>query len=464
MGRLANIPSPLSSGSEVKTNSRLNALLITLLLLEGFISLSSEVLAIRQISIFSGTNIDVVSVIIGIYLLSLAYGYAAGGKLRSGIRKRITRNLLIAATGYAFVFSFGLLFAVDRLFESRWLFVIFVSLIGVFPIGFVTSQTVPLITNYMRRGHIGEISARVLFISTAGSFAASIIVPVLLIQWIGVAATVGTLAGVILLMILLLTKRAATRIAAIGIFAVTIVLNPVNPTFYKDDRSLHVVSDNSYATTSILETPKERILMVNRSHSSILPTSPGALPPAYIRTLREIISGLEIEMNILVIGAGGFSISNGDSRNRYTHVDINPDLQKITEEDFLKHPIAGEFIAEDAFVWLRRESRKFDMIIIDAYQTRISMPPLLTTKEFYALARDHLENNGWVAANIIQENPMSEGDRTIDATIRTSFDNCFTTPMSYYASPVSVIYMCQGKRKNEQVPINTLDRIRSASE
>jgi spermidine synthase len=52
--------------------------------------------------------------------------------------------------------------------------------------------------------------------------------------------------------------------------------------------------------------------------------------------------------DILVLGAGGFSLSHREPLNRYTFVDIDPAIRGIAEREFLREAAAGEFIATDA--------------------------------------------------------------------------------------------------------------------
>jgi hypothetical protein len=54
------------------------------------------------------------------------------------------------------------------------------------------------------------------------------------------------------------------------------------------------------------------------------------------------------DRDILVLGAGGFTLSHREPLNRYTFVDIDPAIRAIAEREFLREPAIGEFIATDA--------------------------------------------------------------------------------------------------------------------
>jgi spermidine synthase len=112
---------------------------------------------------------------------------------------------------------------------------------------------------------------------------------------------------------------------------------------------------------------------------------------------------------VLMAGLGGGSTQRA-FQHYYTNVmvdtvEIDPVVVAVAKKYFgvtetLKHAIH----TNDARVFLRRTTNIYDAIIMDAYATTrygSSVPPHLTTKEFFIIARDHLTTNGVVAYNII---------------------------------------------------------------
>jgi hypothetical protein len=61
-------------------NRRIEFFLLSVILTEGYILLSSELLAIRLSIPFVGSGTDTISIIIAAVLLPLAFGYYQGGK------------------------------------------------------------------------------------------------------------------------------------------------------------------------------------------------------------------------------------------------------------------------------------------------------------------------------------------------------------------------------------------------
>src|SRR5215210_3771234 len=78
-------------------------ILLVAVALEGYVVLAVELLAIRQLTPYVGNATDTVAIVIAAVLLPLAFGYEAGGRSgldagdEAGVRRRLTRNLLIAA-------------------------------------------------------------------------------------------------------------------------------------------------------------------------------------------------------------------------------------------------------------------------------------------------------------------------------------------------------------------------------
>ena len=78
-------------------------ILLIAIALEGYVVLAVELLAIRQLTPYVGNATDTVAIVIAAVLLPLAFGYEAGGRSglgagdEFGVRRRLARNLLIAA-------------------------------------------------------------------------------------------------------------------------------------------------------------------------------------------------------------------------------------------------------------------------------------------------------------------------------------------------------------------------------
>ncbi|HWW02061.1 MAG TPA: fused MFS/spermidine synthase [Candidatus Acidoferrum sp.] len=113
---------------------------------------------------------------------------------------------------------------------------------------------------------------------------------------------------------------------------------------------------------------------------------------------------------VLMIGLGGGSTQRAFERYypdvSVQSVDIDPIVVQVAHNYFGFVESERQKVAtEDGRMFLRRSQARYDLIILDAYvQGRYgsSIPQHLATKEFFELARDHLnKTNGIVAYNVI---------------------------------------------------------------
>ncbi|MDP1892905.1 MAG: hypothetical protein Q8K87_02040, partial [Hydrogenophaga sp.] len=70
--------------------------IVLIIFIEGFCSLGAEIVALRRLVPHVGSAIVVTAPTIGFFLLALALGYAAGGKVTVGHLARVTRNFLLS--------------------------------------------------------------------------------------------------------------------------------------------------------------------------------------------------------------------------------------------------------------------------------------------------------------------------------------------------------------------------------
>ena len=130
--------------------------------------------------------------------------------------------------------------------------------------------------------------------------------------------------------------------------------------------------------------------------------------------------------HVLMAGLGG-----GSTQRAYQHyftnvmvdtVEIDPVVVQVAHDFFgvNESPIL-KIHTNDARVFIKRSTNRWDLILMDAYATTAygsSLPKQLTTKEFFDIANDHLGTNGILGYNVIGQ---IRGDRAsiIGALYRT---------------------------------------------
>jgi predicted membrane-bound spermidine synthase len=244
-----------------------------------------------------------------------------------------------------------------------------------------------------------------LFFSTAGSFLGSVFSTLVLMNTIGVRTTVILTLALLASLLPLLNHRRQYLPLFAGA-AILVLAGVANSSFFYD--RLGIVSDNAYNTTAVtLRADGSRILDINRSTSSGL-TKDGKLFFEYAQYIdTHFIRPLALDpgdpYDILMIGAGGFTIGREDTHNRYTYVDIDPALKRVSEQHFLKQELTPNkrFVPASARAFLAREQAMYDLIIVDTFTNMYSVPMETTTQEFLLAAKARLNRHGILIVNMI---------------------------------------------------------------
>lgn len=431
---------------------RTNLLLFLVIFLEGYVVLSTELLAIRQVMPFVGSGSDTIAIIIAAVLMPLAIGYAMGGKFvphsdSHGQRHTLRNRLLLNLSVSSIILALGLSHATAQVFFSTLIMMggvfskpLAASIYGlvfiVLPV-FMLGQTVPLISNYFRRQHLSSFAGRILFLSTLGSFAGSVLCTLVLMPNIGVHMTVVVTVGCLALLTLLLSRKIFNRYVALSAVALLLTLGLNSKAVFQ---RLHIVADDQYMTVEVFS-PQNKggevdesklIFKINSTWASGLyadkTKADNLFPPLDYIEKQFIYSRPDNAppIDILMIGAGGFTLGLKDPKNHYTYLDINPNLQNIAEASFLKEKLGPnkKFIPEEARAYLATSKDKFDLIILDPYQDASGIPLGLVTREFFTEINSALKPGGIMTGNFyIAVNFSDEFSIRLDNTMRTVFPN-----------------------------------------
>lgn len=416
--------------------------LFFIIFLEGYVVLSTELLAMRLLVPFTGSGTDTVSIIIAAVLMPLAFGYFAGGRFTRKygkkktvtVRKRLIWNLVIAAAiltaGLSYTFlsmSFDFLHQYGGWWNDRIILTTLYAMIFlVYPI-FLLGQTVPLISNFFSRQKLAVFAGKILFFSTIGSFLGAVFTTLVLMAFLGVHHAVSITIGCMVLLTFILSKKKispATVIITLC-FALSLLIN--------SDAAMskfHIVYNNQYSTTQIedFENHGLRTMKLNGAYASVIymySAEPFAdyaifIEDHFIEPIRE--DGPV--KKILILGAGGFAIGLSDVKNEYVYVDIDKKLKEVSEEQFLKKELTPnkEFVAMEARAFLNQTNEKYDMILLDLFRDPTSTPEYLVTREFFQQVKNHVRDGGIVVGNYWGSNKFNDAfSRNLDSTMRAVF-------------------------------------------
>lgn len=413
--------------------------LYTIIFLEGYVVLSTELLAIRQLIPFVGSGTETVAIIIAAVLMPLAFGYYLGGKYKTKqgrkglitIREKLIRNILnssiILLFGLSYIFLELFFSTLDKVSLNHRIIQtsIYSLLFLVIPI-FLLGQTVPLVSNYFTKQKLSAFAGKVLFASTVGSFMGAILSTLVLMSFIGVNNTVIVNMVILTIVVFILSKQhfCFNNIFMIIITIAAIGLNN-NPTLKK----MNIVENNRYSTISIgKDNFGDNVLYINRSGSAKYTSIENQQFP-YVRFIEtNFIKTMPKNSikKILIVGAGGFTMGFDDNQNEYTYIDIDGSLKDISEKYLLPSKLGTnkKFIAEDARSFLYSSKNKYDLIILDVYTNVHNIPSYLITKDFFNQVNNNLADNGIMLFNVITTPNFNDRySIKIDNTLRQVFPN-----------------------------------------
>lgn len=446
----------------IQTIMPLKYLIPLIIIVEGFASIAIEILTIRQLLPVAGGSVVVTSLIIGIFLLFLALGYEKGGRVQHDLHRVLRRNFLIAGIwsgiGLSYIFITYFFALIQSSTGPHIVYPLTAYLVAVLaPSIYWLGQTLPIIMNIVKQNHsAGVIAGKALGLSTVGSFLGAVLTTLILMYYLGVAWTVVIVFLSLILLAVLLSQTATTSTILLGVIAVATFF-----VYYLNvgvERSLFLLTNN-YANYRILDSGNsklkdgQKILVINETLSSFTDNKHNAF--RYIEVLRKLIyKDLNLKhANILVLGAGGFTLTNGQPDvNKVTYVDIDKRIKDVVVPGFLDK-IKDKIIIDDARNFLNNNTQQYDVIITDVLSDYKAIPAHLLTHEFMLTIKKHLTPDGHAMFNIIA-NPMFTDpySKRINNTIRSVFGACVVVPVDYHNSVTNLVYACaNNSRKQDKV-------------
>lgn len=410
-----------------------------IIFLEGYIVLSTELLALRLLVPFTGSGTDTVSIIIAAILLPLAFGYYAGGRFGAArktagtsVRRKLVQNLVVAALilslGLSYVFlnsAFIWVQTTFHIYNRLVLTSLYCAVFIVYPV-FLLGQTVPLISNYFSRQRLSAIAGRILFFSTMGSFVGAIASTLVFMTFFGVHVTaVITVFCMALLAFILARRKAGLATGTITLaFLAALAMN----SGYAMQR-MNIVSNNKYSTIQVVDDGYgTRYLKLNGTiASAVYENAPDTVLEyaTYIENnfLAPVYTEGEVK-SVLILGAGGFTIGRNDLKNTYVYVDIDAALKDVAEKQFLKENLTPNksFAGMDARAYLLQSHDKYDIIVLDLFRDPVSVHENLNTQEFFREVNDHLKDGGVMVANYWASPTFADDySYNLDYTLRSVF-------------------------------------------
>lgn len=415
-------------------------------LLEGFTTLSIEIIAIRNFTPIIGTNSISTSIILWVILLALSYGYYkwwqySGKNTKDKIIQKIISNLILASIYYIL-----LTFTLDSLvlesllsLTGSYFFAILISCFLLFfiPVYFA-SQTIPLLSEILKGSHNGEKIGKLLFYSTIWSFLWSVVTSTILFAhiWVDKSATLNSLilATLSFCFALYHYKKLHAKLILSGMTLFICVSIMTTKIIYP--QNLIYSHSNSYHDIVIYDTQNnKRVFSQNGGYASGIDKVSKESFFDYINETKQQILSHPDNKKILIIWAAGFTLphdlSQSDQIERIDVVDVDSDLKGIAEQYFHEEKLSEKitFFPQPSRFFLNnaiQQNTQYDAILIDVYVGK-SLAPQTLTYEFFEQI-DRLWKN--IYLNLITDSTLkSDFSQRVLNTLETAFENIYYKKM-----------------------------------
>ncbi len=440
----------------------------------GAVLMGLEIAGSRVLAPHFGNSVFVWGSLISVVLMALSLGYYLGGRVADRYPSRLLLNSICVAVALSI---FGIAFVSKGI--SAWLvgsgfgeqsgpfaasIVLFLApSVGM---GMVSPFAVRLATRSV--SSVGRSAGTLYALSTMGSIAGTLLTTFVLIPLFGLTVILKGLAVVLLLAAAVTMpfrepfwKRPEAIVGGILLVAVTIgcVLRTVPRTrLYPGDQVLLDV-DTPYHHITVVDNGDFRDLRFDRYvETTILTTPPypaadyrgGYIDDFYTDYFHlAFLAKPDIERS-LFIGAGGgvgprtFHVHDPDMK--IDVVDIDRKVLDIAHDYFhLERTPQIRTKDEDGRMFVRKAEEPYDCVVLDAFTIGGRIPPHLVTKEFFALCRNRMTEDGVFVMNI---------NSAVDGSLARIFQSMYRTLESVF--PHTYVFVKDYRRRGRKQSTNVI--------
>ena len=403
----------------------------------GALVMIYELIGSRIVAPYIGTSIYVWTSLIGVILGALSLGYYLGGRLADKRPDlKVMALLLLCAAGavsVTLIVKEPLLAGIANLPVGLELQSVISALFLFAPASVLMGSITPFAVRLRITsvGETGRTVGRLYALSTIGSIAGTFAAGFLLIPFLGSQRTLYLIAGSLFVLSLALAPSIAARAkaAVLTLFVLGVAATELSETFLRSV-SVHDI-DTRYARVRVFEMRDEFTGRPMRALSS----DPYSVQSAmyldgddlalrytrYYHLLRHFRPGFQ---RVAMIGGAGFSFAKEFIRTypeaTLDVVEIDPAMGEIAQRYFrLKDDERLRIRYADGRVFLRNTpDASYDVVLMDAFGSLLSVPFQLTTREAVREIDRVLEPEGVAILNLASA-IRGRGSRFLAAELRT---------------------------------------------
>ncbi len=412
----------------------------------GAASLGTEIAVARLIAPFFGASTLVWANTIAVVLVALSVGYWFGGRLADRhptIRGLCTLILVAGALlGVTPYVSEPFLQLSARAFSSLSVGIFAGSLFALLALVAVPVALVGAVAPWAVRlkiralGDAGRTTGRLYAVSTVGSLVGTFVAALVLVPYVGTHRTFLILAlSLALVAVPALPRRGLVVPIALAV-AIAVPPGQIKPAA-AGERVLYQ-TETPYQFAEVLQSSDgTRFLELNEGQAEhSVYRSDTVLTGGYWDSLLTLpLSVLHRPpRSVAVLGNAAGTVDRA-----YAHyfpstemdaVELDGALTRIGTRYFgLERRPQLHLITADARPFLRTTTHRYDLIVVDAYRQPY-IPFYLTTVEFFALVRQHLNPGGVVLVNVGQPPGQTQLERVLAATAGTVLPHVARDPVA----------------------------------
>lgn len=405
----------------------------------GFSVMTVELISSRIVAPIIGSSVFTWTSIIGITLLGLSIGSWIGGKLADKIENKSVLSLSFLVSSILVfiipVLSKNTEFLINASNSILWLN-LFLSLY-LFLLPAVAIGTIQPIILKNFADDFSKIGSKYGILSATwsiGSVLGVFLTGFIFISTIGSAETIFIIAAILFLTGFIFSGEDKK---AIQLYILTIFLGLIFLFFFQNINTNTAVifqKETNYYNAEIVDAyipdfGQSRILFLDIDSHSI---ESEKINQNFYPEIYPVFYHLKNDMkDILVIGAGAYTMPKHFKEfyknSSVSVIEMDPELKKIGEDYFDLKKYEINTIIGDAKIIIDKDPQKYDLIFGDAYNSFISVPWYLLTKEWNSEIRDKLNDGGIYAINFVGSltGKKSEITKSVINTFKLSYPNFY---------------------------------------
>jgi len=368
--------------------------------LAGAVVMALEILASRWLAPAFGFTLTTWSLLIAITLLAGSIGAAFGGLWSHGARWGRVNALLIVAGLWIGICAFFAPYIVDRFLEQPVLEGALYAALTILPVPVLCLSAVVPLLGQLREGKTepGRLLGMLIAASTVGSLVGTLATALWLIPTFGLRVSALTPAVLLLVSagVMLQGRRTTVTGILVGVLLFVAQLFAPHP-----GNAVELERNTPYGRLTIERTASGRGIFIDgiaQARDSSLASGPGALIVGrqYVELLPFMRPLGRTALNV-GLGSGMVPHALGAYDIDVESIDVNPVLVEVVRDQFDFDGVVH--VGDGRAVW-RRMNKRFDFIVLDAFQGEV-LPGHLVTEEAFRELRDRLTDRGVICLHVI---------------------------------------------------------------